>query len=57
MELLNKRTPKQSPCTHDQLIYDKGVKNMLWEKTVSSVNVARNLDNHLQKNENAGGFY
>ena len=32
MELLNKRTPKQSPRIHDQLIYDKGVKNVLWGK-------------------------
>jgi len=32
MELLNKRTPKQSPCIHDQLIYDKGVKNILCGK-------------------------
>ena len=34
------KSPEINTCTYGQLIYDKGGKNIQWEKTVSSISGA-----------------
>ena len=40
-------SPEINPCTHSQLIYNRGVKNIQWTKTVSSINDAGKLDKYM----------
>ena len=44
-------TPEINPCIRDQLIYNKGIKNIQWGKSVSSVDGIRKAGQHMQKNE------
>ena len=44
------REPEINPQTYDQLIYNKGAKNIQWERTVSSINsVAKIEEPHAKK--------
>ena len=36
-------TPEINPCIGDQLIYNKGIKNIQWEKSVSSIDGVRKV--------------
>ena len=45
------KVPRTGPTTLWSIIYDKGGKNLQWEKTVSSINGVGKLDSYMQKNQ------
>lgn len=45
------RQPRNKPTHIGLLIYDKGVKNIQWERTVSSISGVRKTGQPMQHNE------